>query len=96
MRVITITQKNENLHFCLVCLESSVDSLLTNLACNDWRVDNELNEFVKQLMQEPDTGIQHSPSQCSHAGLQLPFHVCLGYDDVLQAERKGVLLQDIH
>lgn len=69
---------------------------LTNLARNDRRVDDELNELVEQLVQEPDAGIQQSPSQCSHAGLQLPLHVCLGDDDVLQAEGEGVLLQNVH
>ena len=69
---------------------------LTNLACNDRRVDDELNELVEQLMQKPDTGVQQSPFECSHTGLQLALHVRLGYDDVLQAEGEGVLLQNIH
>lgn len=75
---------------------NSSSSELTNLACNDWWVDNELYEFTEQLVQEADTGIKQSPFQCSHAGLQLPLHVGLGYDDILQAEGKGVLLQNIH
>ena len=66
------------------------------MSCNDRRVDDELDELVEQLVQEANTGIQQSPSQCNHAGLQLPLHVCLGNDDILQAEREGVLLQNIH
>lgn len=70
--------------------------MLTDLAPNDRWIDNELNKFVEQLMQKPDTGIQQSPSQCSHAGLQLSLHVCLSNDDILQAKGEGVLLQNIH
>lgn len=66
------------------------------MARNDRWVDDELNELVEQLVQEPDAGIQQSPSHSSHAGLQLPLHVGLGDDDVLQAEGEGVLLQNIH
>lgn len=73
-----------------------LQSSFTNLARNDWWVDDELNELVEQLVQEPDTGIQQSPSERSHAGLQLPLHVCLSDDDVLQAEGEGVLLQNVH
>lgn len=62
---------------------------------DDWRVDDELNELVEQLVQEPDAGIQQGPSQSRHAGLQLALHVGLGDDDVLQAEGEGVLLQDV-
>lgn len=68
----------------------------TNLACDDWWVDYELYEFAEQLVQEADTGIKQSPFQCSHAGLELHLHVGLGYDDILQAEGKGVLLQNVH
>lgn len=70
--------------------------MLTNLSGNNRRVDDELDEFVEQLVQKPDTGVQQSPFQCGHARLQLPLHVCLSNDDVLQAEGEGVLLQHIH
>jgi len=69
---------------------------LTNLARNDRRVDDELNELVEQLVQEADAGIQQSAPHRGHAGLQLPLHVGLGDDDVLQAEGEGVLLQNVH
>lgn len=69
---------------------------LTDLPGDDRWVDDELNELVEQLVQEPDTGIQQSSSQRSHAGLQLPLHVRLADDDVLQAEGEGVLLQNVH
>lgn len=67
-------------------------SSITNLPSDDWRVDDELNELVEQLVQEPDASVKQSPSQRRHAGLQLPLHVGLGDDDVLQAEGEGVLL----
>lgn len=70
-------------------------SSVTNLSSDDWRIDDELNELVEQLVQEPDAGVQQSPSQSRHAGLQLPLHVGLCDDDVLQAEGEGVLLQDV-
>lgn len=66
------------------------------MASDDGRVDDELDELVEQLVQEPDAGIQQRSSQCSHAGLQLALHVRLGNDDVLQAEGEGVLLQNVH
>lgn len=69
--------------------------MLTNLTCDHRRVYDELNKFIEQLMQKPDTGIKQSPSQCSHAGLQLSLHVRLSNDDVFQAEGERVLLQDI-
>lgn len=68
----------------------------TNLPGDDWWVDDKLNELVEQLVQESDTRIEQSPPQRRHAGLQLPLHVGLGDDDVLQAEGEGVLLQNIH
>lgn len=70
-------------------------SSVTNLSSDDRWVDDELNKLVEQLVQEPDARVQLSPSQSRHAGLQLPLHVGLGDDDVLQAEGEGVLLQDV-
>lgn len=66
------------------------------MSCNDWRVYDELNELVEKLVQKADAGVQQSPPQCSHAGLQLALHVSFGYDHVFETEREGVLLQNIH
>lgn len=84
--------ERSTLWLCVYKLLSSV----TNLSSDDWRVDDELNELVEQLVQEPDASVQLSPSQRRHTGLQLPLHVGLGDDDVLQAEGEGVLLQNVH
>lgn len=59
------------------------DTTLTYLSCNNWWIDNQLNELVEQLVQKPDTDIELSRSQCSHAGLELPLHVRFGNDDIL-------------
>lgn len=69
--------------------------MLTDLARDDRRVDNEQDEFAEQLVEEPDAGVQQSPAQGGHAGLQLALHVSLADDDVLQTVGEGVLLQDI-
>lgn len=68
----------------------------TNLASNDRRKNDELDDLVEQLVQEADTGVQQGPFQRHHAGLQLCLHVWLSNDHVLQAEGEGILLQHVH
>lgn len=41
----------------------------TNLASNDWRINDKLDDLVEQLVQEADAGVQQGPSQRHHAAL---------------------------